>query len=480
MAKKPGVDVQIKMGRKDPRTNENWKFEGFVQHSIGGNQLNDQRVRDSLDVTMRGTMQMGNYILGQLLNVKSIAQTALDAGKKKIPEIENYSRGPKDPAKLLANLEDGIGDPNTRKTFAQWKAFQRMINSNGWQMGHGALAVATVQIAAYLSANLRAPLGGDPNNPEQLKFREELRKLYLAQKELDALTVSDWTNAQKSKDPVNAGIVGVLKKLEKLEDGFDITTTLQRDIDMASGKSDQDAFMAFEETGFNQWKKEVGAKITAQIREMWTTQAATQYEKSLVGGIAAYTRGSKTMIEILEEQTVDIAVKGRSKKYVKTTTSKTRVGKKIKGVKAHKRKVVGLQNKLKKAATQLAAVKTPSSTGRENAGAGSGSQQTNLQLLTLLKAKLPQTVAENMGPPGLEYRTGRFASSVKPTDVVNTAQGYPSIGYTYQRNPYQVFEMGAGDSRWANSDRDPRKVIDLSIREIAAQLVVGRLYTRRV
>ena len=39
--------------------------------------------------------------------------------------------------------------------------------------------------------------------------------------------------------------------------------------------------------------------------------------------------------------------------------------------------------------------------------------------------------------------------------------------------------MGVGDARWATPDRDPRKVIDMSIREIAAQLVVGRLYTRR-
>ena len=85
-----------------------------------------------------------------------------------------------------------------------------------------------------------------------------------------------------------------------------------------------------------------------------------------------------------------------------------------------------------------------------------------------------------MGLPGLENRTGRFASSVTATDVVRTAQGYPSVGYTYRKNPYQVFEVGAGDSRWATNARDPRKVIDLSVREIAAQLVVGRLYTRRV
>ena len=101
-------------------------------------------------------------------------------------------------------------------------------------------------------------------------------------------------------------------------------------------------------------------------------------------------------------------------------------------------------------------------------------------LIALLNSKLPQTVARNMGPPGLENQTGRFASSVQVTDVSRTAQGFPSVGYDYRRNPYQVFEMGSGQPPWATPDRDPRKVIDQSIREIAAQFAIGRFYTRRI
>ena len=109
-----------------------------------------------------------------------------------------------------------------------------------------------------------------------------------------------------------------------------------------------------------------------------------------------------------------------------------------------------------------------------------GSQQRNITLFTLLKAKLPETVRANMGEPGLVNRSGRFADSTTITDVVTTAQGHPSIGYAYQQNPYQVFEMTRGAPPWATPDRDPRKVIDKSIREIAAQMFTGRLYTRRV
>ena len=110
----------------------------------------------------------------------------------------------------------------------------------------------------------------------------------------------------------------------------------------------------------------------------------------------------------------------------------------------------------------------------------SGSGDSIASLAALLNQKLPQTVAKNMGPPGLENRTGRFAGSVRVTDVSRTPQGFPSVGYSYEKNPYQVFEMGRGDPRWATPDRDPRKLIDASMREIAAQLAIGRFYTRRI
>jgi len=102
-----------------------------------------------------------------------------------------------------------------------------------------------------------------------------------------------------------------------------------------------------------------------------------------------------------------------------------------------------------------------------------------IRLMALINAKLPQTVAKNMGPPRLENRTGRFASSVRVTEITSTAQGFPSIGFSYQRDPYGVFERTSG-SRFANADRDPRDLIDLSIREIAQKMAIGRFYTRRV
>ena len=85
-----------------------------------------------------------------------------------------------------------------------------------------------------------------------------------------------------------------------------------------------------------------------------------------------------------------------------------------------------------------------------------------------------------MGAPRLENRSGRFAESVKVTEITQTRKGYPSVGYTYRRDPYQIFETGTGKEPWADGSRDPRELIDKSIREIATQFAMGRFYTRRI
>ena len=129
--------------------------------------------------------------------------------------------------------------------------------------------------------------------------------------------------------------------------------------------------------------------------------------------------------------------------------------------------------------------RTPKSTKKARArrisrGAPKGSVIQPLQLIGMLNKELPDTIRKNMKSPALENRTGRFASSVKIVDVNSTTQGFPSIGYTYQKNPYQVFEDGTGQAPWADGDRDPRELIDRSIREIAIKFALGRFYTRRL
>lgn len=99
------------------------------------------------------------------------------------------------------------------------------------------------------------------------------------------------------------------------------------------------------------------------------------------------------------------------------------------------------------------------------------------QLLGIFNRDLSRVLQQNMINPRLNYRTGRFADSVKVVDVNTTAKGYPSFGYTYDKFPYQTFEPGY---RQGSQQRDPRKLIDASMRQIAAQYALGRFFTRRL
>jgi len=103
-----------------------------------------------------------------------------------------------------------------------------------------------------------------------------------------------------------------------------------------------------------------------------------------------------------------------------------------------------------------------------------------LGMLMLLNKKLPQKVQKNMGKPGLENRTGRFASSVKAVNIQDSNSGIPMVDYTYQKNPYQLFETSGGQKPWSSLERDPRTLIDQSVRELAAEMALGKFTTRRV
>jgi hypothetical protein len=156
-------------------------------------------------------------------------------------------------------------------------------------------------------------------------------------------------------------------------------------------------------------------------------------------------------------------VKVQSEKNVlkKSSSKKQTLRKKVNASKGSQKIKVG----------KIAAVKSPKR--KETASPASSP----LHMMVAINKKLPQVVAQNMQSPALQYQTGRFAASVRVTDVVTTPKGYPSVGYTYDKFPYQTFEVGyeQGDPQ-----RDPRKLINQSIREIAAELAIGRFFTRRV
>ena len=105
--------------------------------------------------------------------------------------------------------------------------------------------------------------------------------------------------------------------------------------------------------------------------------------------------------------------------------------------------------------------------------------ETYLTIKNLINEILPEIVASKMHPPALEYQTGRFAEGDEKPQIVRISQtvGSPLASYTYQKYPYQTFEPG-----WKQGDpgRDPRRIIEESIREATTILALGRFNLRRV
>lgn len=104
------------------------------------------------------------------------------------------------------------------------------------------------------------------------------------------------------------------------------------------------------------------------------------------------------------------------------------------------------------------------------AGLNAASSRLSLRsLIPMLNQRLPEIVRSNMGQNGrLHNRTGRFAESTEIVDIGDNMV----ISYTYQLAPYKVFER--------QGSRDPRDLIDISIRELAAGIIRERFTTRRI
>jgi len=223
----------------------------------------------------------------------------------------------------------------------------------------------------------------------------------------------------------------------------------------------------------------IGSKF-GNLEEAFATKSRSKNLKDLVRD--ARRQVEENGIRILNLPGSDSFVDLKRKKLLKKVASEF---KKVKGVKVviaenlksrASKTSVETENSRKSSGTAGALTKGRAAPRRKRR-VKKGVASSPLQLIALINKKLPETVAKNMVPPRLQYQSGRFASSVRVTDVATTAKGFPSFGYTYQKFPYQTFEPGYAQG---SVERDPRTLIASSIREIAAELAIGRFYTRRV
>lgn len=305
----------------------------------------------------------------------------------------------------------------------------------GNDLGHKNISVARVSLAAVLNS---IPEGDQ---------KTALKALYAVVLEIDSLQDKDSEDINTILDKVN----------KAAKSGLNVKTTYQKDVKVGSGKQGS-IELELEPKDINRYKGYL-AGIVSQVYKDVIEGNFNTFEK-FIGNRADLLniKGSPSMRDDLENAFVDFIDPKKKRKSRKSSTTKRVKTKGPSGVKTKKPR--GAKHRAPREAVSRNSI---------------ASQP--LQLIGIINQQLPKVVAQNMGEPALVNRTGRFASSVRAVDIVQTPQGFPSVGYTYMKNPYQTFEQGYAQG---STTADPRKLIDKSIREIAIQFAIGRFYTRRV
>ena len=362
-----------------------------------------------------------------------------------------------DPSKTQTVYQTRVAD-----SFRNHQDFVRAYLSEftqGKELGHIGIGNITFAAELYLGKM-------DKDDPR----RPRLRYIIQAFRTLDATAELVRTKGAGSRAENMEYIFDLVDQMDQV----DLTGTLDRSINVLKDKAGAEFTLMYEEGKFNNAKGKVAQGLMEELRKVM------EGGESIVDGRRlSNVTGSKTLARVVKDQIIDVALGKPIKddKVKKKSKQRARLGL---GMAKKKAKLKQAQKKQKDVLRRLQGIKATTASTRPPKSTGAGQADSLAPLMAILNQKLPQTVVKNMGPPGLQNQTGRFASSVKVTDVSRTAQGFPSVGYTYQKNPYQVFEMGQGQAPWADPDRDPRKLIDASIREIAAQFAIGRFYTRRI
>jgi len=202
---------------------------------------------------------------------------------------------------------------------------------------------------------------------------------------------------------------------------------------------------------------------------------------------------SPTQKEIVQDKAVRKVLSEIKKKNpkAKITFAKKKVKQKRRSTAKGTRKAKGTRGKKKTSAGKAISTVTVTGKAGKTSKAGKAGRavatakaaMNPIGLQQLIQKVLPDEIRKNMGPypRRLENRTGRFADSAEITNIVPMPRSV-EIRYSYQKNPYEVFEPGSGNPM-ASPGRDPRVLIGGTIREIAQGMMgtkFGLIRTKRV
>ena len=215
------------------------------------------------------------------------------------------------------------------------------------------------------------------------------------------------------------------------------------------------------------------SKIISELRSLFTLSeedAGNILKNSpALGKALLTTQGSPSFLDLIAIDIASIIGTGKAaaKEYKIPKTLVAETTTKIIKPKSNKEAIA----KLKKVQAKLKAVKS------EPDKIISGSQINLSALQGLINQHLQNVISANMGDGSqrniLNYRTGRFAGSVKVDRMSESRAGMITAFYNYMKNPYATFAEGGAQED--PKSRNPKLLIAKSIREIAAIKVGNRL-----
>jgi hypothetical protein len=184
------------------------------------------------------------------------------------------------------------------------------------------------------------------------------------------------------------------------------------------------------------------------------------------------TEGSPRFKHMLAKQLANVMA-GKPKDKAVYNIKPTLVGKKTTKItkpKSHKQDI----QKLKKLKQDLQRAKPDPSSIKVVAN----SFEVNLSNLhAVINSQIQNAVRKNMGTGSsrnvLNYRSGRFASSVSVEKLTQSREGMITAFYSYMKNPYQTFEPGFAQG--SPESRSPKVLIAASIRDVVTKQVTNRL-----
>lgn len=398
-----------------------------------------RRAIDKTDYIKQRILLQGEY-MDKLEEFDKIAREALKSnGEKSMFEFEGQkyqARAAVRTAAAVKNRKDAsVGRANFREQHRMIaRLFPKLVQ--GQELGHKNISVLKASVALVLDKLGKT----DPR-------RAALKAMFLVLQEID-----------KVVDPKEATLENVLAQVDNaIRAGVDIKVDYKKVVNLLSATAKGNIELEFEPRNLNQLKGRLSSLVGQVFKDV--LEGNMKALESLLGGIEYENiQGSPSIKQDLTKQLVDLIDPKKTAKKSSSSTSR-------KGATKGPKLPLTKRRKPRK----YSAMPKP---GRTEGGVSASP----LALISMFNQQLPTVLQKNMIGDRLNNRTGRFANSVKVTEVQYTPQGFPSFGYMYNSD-YRTFEVG---NKQGSIDRDPRKLIEMSMREIAAQVAIGRFYTRRL